>query len=240
MKTSKGMLMNTSQQKPRKVLILTACGLIVATGATWGIWAWSRTREANPSKLPGEYSVEALQTQTRNPAQAMETVNGLVQREDLTDEQRREAFENLRKVREARFEENIDEYFAAAPEERNAVLDRQIDEWQQFMKEMEKHRDDWRQARERMRENQNENQNQSNESRRDRGRSRFRTREGRQAFSEGHDPDRTARRMSYFSAMRKRMSERGIEMPGPGRGRPGDRGQGQRPNRPGGPGPPGR
>lgn len=234
--------MNTSQQKPRKVLILAAGGLIVATGATWGVWAWSRTRDADSSKLPGEYSVEALQTQTRNPEQAMETVNGLIRREDLTDEQRREAFENLRKVREARFEESVDEYFAAAPEERDAVLDRHIDEFQEFMKDMEKHRDEWEKARERMRENQNDNQNQnqnqSDESRRDRWRSRFRTKEGRQTFSESHDPDRVARRMSYFSALRKRMTERGIEMPWPGRGRPGDRGQKQRPNRPGRPGPP--
>jgi hypothetical protein len=234
------MPMDTSQQKPRKILILTVGGLIVAAGAAWGVWAWSRASEADPSTLPGEYSVDALKTQTRSPEQAMETVNGLIQREDLTDEQRREAFENLRKVREARFEENVEEFFAAAPEERDAVLDRHIDEFQEFMKEMEKHRDEWRKARERMRENENENQNQSDESRRDRWRSRFRTKEGRQAFSEGRDPDRVARHMSYFSALRKRMSERGIEMPWAGRGRPDDRGQKQqRPNRPRSKAPPG-
>jgi hypothetical protein len=233
------MLMNTSQPKSRKVLILAAGGLIVATGAAWGIWAWSRARDANASDLPSEYSVAALQKETKNPEQAMETVGGLMRRQDLTEEQRHEAFQNLRKVREARFEENIDEYFAAAPEEKDAVLDRHIDEFQEFMKEMEKHRDEWRRAREQERQNQNQNgnQNQSDESRRDRWQSRFRTREGRQQASEGHDPDRMARRMSYFSALRKRMSERGIEMPGPpGRGRPGDGGQ-QR-HRPGGPGPP--
>jgi hypothetical protein len=154
-------------------------------------------------------------------------MGNLFDREDLTDEQRQQAFRNMRQVWEVELDRNVDTWYAAATaEEKTAVLDEQIDRFRKRMEDWRKQREEWekrRKERERRRaeEGRNANANESDDSPRRRWGERFRTREGRKEMSEGRDPDKSARRMAYFAAVMARMKERGIEMPmGPGRGGP--------------------
>jgi hypothetical protein len=149
------------------------------------------------------------------------------EREDLSDEQRQQARRNMREVFRSMMGERVGEYLDAPPDDKVAVLDRHIDEWTKRM-------DDWRKQRERRRA-EREQQGQDGDSaeeqqRREHWRRGMGSTEQRKARSESRSPDETARRMVYFSAMRQRMQERGIESPmgrgrgGGGQGRGGSRG----------------
>ncbi len=177
---------------------LTGSGLaamLIAAGA-WGTYArWQSTHAAAVVST----DPDKLREQTENP--------------DLTEEQRRELGRQMRAVWEARMDARLDEYFAAPADDLTALLDRHIDEMQNEM-------------------NQREERRQQREQQPDAGEERPRPRrpdfasmstQERKLRTESRDPDRQARRMAYFSAVRARMEERGIQPPrfGPmGRGGP--------------------
>ncbi len=198
--------MNVSSISSVKFWVIAGVG-IVAVGAT--VWGLSRRTDQDAPTLPQELSVETLQAQADEPGKLMGTARDTLRREDLTDEQRRQALRNMREVWRSTLTDRMEEYFDASPEEKVAVLDQHIDQLQARMKEWEKRRD---------------------ESEEDGDRERFRnlfgqmSQQQRKARSESINPDRTARALAYFSAVRSRMAERGIKMP-QGRGRLGARGR---------------
>jgi len=216
--------------------IIAAALIAVVGGSVWGL---SRGNSKPQVAIPKELSVESLKAQAEaEPARMMTTVRETMRRDDLTDEQRRQIAENMRKVWEDTMRKRVDDYYAANSEEdKKAILDRQIDEFEERRKELEERRKE-------------DAKNGESRDRADRGqpfRGMFgqQTKEERKERSESRDPDRMARQTAYFSAMRERMSERGIKAPfgpgggfggpgGPGGGRGGlggGPGGGSRPNR---------
>ena len=180
--------------------------LTLALGA--GVWGLTMSyADGEPSLLPEELSVASLKTRiAEDPDQFRRTMR---EQQDLTDEQRRELRRNMRTVFTSMMTERLDEYFAAAPDEQNEVLDRHIDEMQERMKK-------WREQRE-QRQSAEADRRKEGEGDREEWRERMRQRranetsEQRKTRSESRDPDQTARRMAYFQAVQSRMSERGIE-----------------------------
>lgn len=210
-----------------QIWIITGLCAAVLGGSAWAVF---RGPHAKPGGvvIPSELSVDSLKAGVQEPDKLRETIRDTMQRDDLTDEQRRQIAENMRTVWEGEMNKRVDEYFAAAEEEKTAVLDRQLDEWQERMKEWEQRRKE-------------EEKKDSEKARAEQGQ-RFagmfgqQSREQRKDRSETRDPDRAGRQMAYFMAMRTRAAERGINMPmggggfrggpgaGPGRGSQPDRG----------------
>jgi hypothetical protein len=61
--------------------------------------------------IPAELSVDSLKAKAAEPDKLRETMRDTMQREDLTDEQRRQIAENMRTVWEAEMTKRVDEYF---------------------------------------------------------------------------------------------------------------------------------
>lgn len=217
-------------------LLFAAGGILVLGAGAWGLATLSK--EKKTTTLPKELSVESLQTRAEDPGQVMDQVHQAMNRGDLTEAQRHELWQNVRTVMEARMDQRMNEYFSASEGQRQAILDRHIDEMQVRMKEFEQRRAQW----ERERAAQGGSPGQSNGGgastaagsggpeggppgfgpRGDGpgGRSGPPSRDERKMRSESRDPDRMAQHMAYFTALRKRAEERGIQMPGRMGGRP--------------------
>ena len=217
-----------------KAIAAAVGGVAIVTGAVWGVARWPAVNhQPDPTIVPKELSAEALTEQAKtDPAKLGETMRETFRRDDLSDEQRDQIRSNMRQAWTGMIDDRVDQYFATAPEDRDAFLDKQIDEWQSRMKEWEERR------RQRERERQaGDQQNgggdeQAQAERNRRGWRGPQTREQRKVRSESRDPDESARRAAYFSAIRKRAQVRGIEMPGPpdpGQGGPRGPGSGRRP-----------
>lgn len=160
--------------------------------------------------LPKALSVESLKAQLDEPGKLMQTVRDNMRRDDLSDEQRRQVFRNAREVMRATMHERVDEYLNAPEDQKTAVLDQHIDD---FLARMNA----WEKAR------QQGEEEDGGESERDREWVRNAiaqmSQQDRKVRSESRDPDRMARAMAYFTAVRSRMQERSIEMPSRGGGR---------------------
>jgi uncharacterized membrane protein len=207
------------ETKSRNPLIIGSVALLlVVVGIGWALSGG--TEDEPKSTLPEEWSVESLKAKVEEDPGKLREVFEQRGSEDLTEEQRRELRQNLREVHRSTMDTRVDEYFAAAEEDRQATLDRHIDEFQERMKEWEQRRRERQERRE-----------QDGERRGPPDWASSQTREERKTESESRDPDDMARRMAYFSAVQERMTERGIETPwgrggrGPGRG-PGGPGRG--------------
>lgn len=230
--------------------------IAIALLATGGGGAYLLLHEAEAVPAAGaNYTVENLNKAADDPAAIQARMRELWDRDDLTDEQRREAMENMRRMMEQRMDAAIDEYMTAPQNQKNAVLDKHIDEWQRHMAEWEKNRAEWekrgqeweRRRREREKEQagrDGDGQGKSpdgatadgrgtgegsgaGEARGAGGRGGWRNMSSadRKARSEERSSDQFARRMAYWGALAKRAGERGIPMPGFG-GRGGGRGPG--------------
>jgi hypothetical protein len=201
----------------RKWYLTGGGGLLLIAAAALGLnGQFGRTQD--PAGLPPDL-VQKLQASSADPHAMRETMHETMQRTDLTDAQREEIMHRMREAGRQRFDKRVDEYMAAADDQKQAILDRQIDEMQAEMREHEE-RDQAEPPR---------------GPREGRHRPDFAsmTTQQRKSRSETRDPDRMARNMAYFSALRARAAERGIQMPhGPG---PGAGGHG--PGGPGGPRP---
>jgi len=209
----------------RRGLVFAGTGVLVLGAAVWGWTAW---RGGERSTLPKELSVEALQARASDPGAVFEQARRAMEEGNLTEEQRQELWSNVRTVMDARIEQRLDEYFAAAdPAGRKALLDRHIDQMQARMKEWEQRRAE--REREGGARPDRGGASDSADRRggpppgvgpgpgpggpRDGRPSGTPSREQRKLRSESRDPDRTARRMAYFTALRERAKERGIELP---------------------------
>jgi hypothetical protein len=147
---------------------------------------------------------------------------------NLSEDEQQRLRQNMRASFERRMDETIDEFFALAPEQRDAYLDTQIDDMQKRMAEWRNRRSQRRQDEPR-RQPDREPQAGGSESsqgssgsegeqdrprRRDGDRRRHGpTPERMKQRIEHSDPVKRARRMEYMKAMRDRMEARGIEAP---------------------------
>jgi len=210
----------------RQSALVAACAVLV--GAV--VFAVVALTGDDKAELPKELSKEALQAAMENPEQMREKMREAFERQDLTDQQRAQLRQNIRQVMFQQMNQRLDEYFTADKSARQAILDRHLDEMQKRMKE-------WQQN-ERRNPRDGENRRSSAGTGRPgdgsgrgpgmgsggpgggRGRGGF-DRDGRGGIppsemrkqrSESRDPDAHARRMAYFTALRQRAEERGIEM----------------------------
>lgn len=206
--------MKRNGQASPTLIVLVAAGVLAVGGGVWALVGGSGT-PTDQANLPKELTLAALKEQAeKEPDKAMDAMRDLRRREDLTEEQREQAGQNMRRVMEEMLDKNVDKYYAAATDdEKQKVLDQQIDEWTERMKQMEERRKQWEAERD---TKGTDGDKQKEEARRDQGRRNGLgggTREQRKDRSEARDPDKSARRMAYFGAVHKRMAERGIEMP---------------------------
>ncbi len=154
-------------------------------------------------------------------AKAMETLKSTsldrvfdrLRSDDLSEEQRESMRSNLGAMIQEDMQKKMDEYSSAPEEEKEAIMDRHIDEMVAFRDKMrayrDEHKDDPGFEKER-------------EERRNRRRSP--TKQQRKERMEKRNPDRTAQMMRYWPKMMVRASERGIKMGfGRGGGKGGDK-----------------
>ncbi len=217
------------ESRNRVVMWCVISGVVVFGGAVWAVVGRTADDSDNPLHLPDELTTAALKKKAaEDPAAVGRTIMNTFDRDDLSDEQRRAVRRSVREVFMSQIDKRVDEYFAASEDEKLAVLDRQIDEWQVQSAKMREMWAERRRQREARRKESGEDSSQD-------GRRRWgpQNRGERKARSESRDPDKSARRMAYFQAARSRASERGIQMPGRrggpgGSGRGGDRGAASR------------
>ena len=217
------------------VVGMVGAGALILGGGVWALVAWTGESNERQSDLPEELRLATLQKNAQeSPEKLAETMMNTFDREDLTEEQRRQVRRNMREIRRAETEKRVEEYFAASEQEKQAVLDRHIDEMLQNFERMRESFEQRRQQWEERRRERGESED-DEAARQERRRRMIGTAQERKARSEGRDPDSMARQVAYREAVRNRMQERGIEMPrGPGpRGGPG-RGEGRGGGRPGG------
>jgi hypothetical protein len=226
--------MSTGFLSNHQIAVISAIVLALGAGV-WGVVA----RSNGKVKLPKDLSVEALQTESADPGKVMERVHQAMAGGNLTEEQRHALWQNARTVMEAQMDRRMDEYFIAPAAQRQVILDRHIDEMQVRMREFQQRRTQWEQDRA-ARGPQN-SPNAAPAGTANRGlvaggaappgpppggpgagpgpghggdHSGTPSREERKMHTESRDPDRSARRMAYFTAIRQRAEQRGIQMPG--------------------------
>lgn len=202
-------------KKNNSKMLLIGGVLVVALGA--GAWGLSIALTDPP---PSETQL-LIADAKEDPSKLMEKMRD----ETLTEEQRDRLRQNMREAFESRMDEAVNEYYAAKPEDREAIIDRHIDEMEKWRKARE---DREREEQERAKasgKSEEEIEKDREKEREERRKNRAnRSREERKSDSETRSPDSRARRMAYRDAMRKQMQARGIEPPrwGPGgRGGPG-------------------
>jgi hypothetical protein len=207
------------KRKNSNTLIIAGV-LVVALGAgAWGLTiAFSEPPPDDTEKLLAQ-----------SPEDLAKLFDELRRKRDdasLTDEQRKKFDDQFDRLRDARQDQAVAEYYAASEEDRVAVLDKQIDEMEKWRKARE---DRQREEEEKARasgkteeEREKEREQERDRWRRDR---ENRSKAERKADSETRNPNQRAQRMAYRRAMREQMKARGIEPPrwggGGGRGGPG-------------------
>ena len=192
----------------KNVWIFSAVGVgLVTVGAVAFLM---KSPSGQASTLPSELRPEALKELVeKDPGALRDTMRDTMRRDDLTDAQREELRSNMRNMFQSMMNERMDAWYAAETEaDKTALLDQQIDEFEARRAEWEKNRAE---------EEKDGDEEKNGE--RERGMFRTPTKEERKARSESRSADQTARMMTYFSAMRKRMDERGIKPPGGAGGR---------------------
>jgi hypothetical protein len=211
--------MSLSQLGATRTVVWSVAGLLALGTGVWGWSAWHKSEPTGP-QVPKEFTVSAIKDriESSDAGSVWESMRALRDRQDLTEEQREQIRDNMREVMEEQMQRRIDEYFMAPESDRNAILDKHIDEMQKRFAE-------WR-ARERPPQGGPGATGQEGPGR-DQGRrgwgGRNASQAERKARSERRNPDRRAQRMAYFSAMRSRMQARGIQPPPFGRGGGGPR-----------------
>lgn len=192
-----------------KTIWAIAGAVVFLSGTTWLIFGRGSADAHAGVPVPAEYSKESLKAKAAEGSAGFGAMREAMQREDLTEEQRRQIAQNAREVWRERMDAQVTEYFnAPTEEEKVAILDRQIDQMQEQMKGSEERRKEWEKQRQERR---------AGEQGPPRGPFGPQSQQERKERSESRNPDQTARTMAYFSALRERASSRGIPLPaGPG------------------------
>lgn len=201
-----------------KTLLITCLSIAVLGAGAWGLSA------ALSKPRPSETDLLLAQAK-EDPGKLMDKLRD----ENMSEEERDKLRRSMREGFESRMDEAVNEYFNAKPEDREAVLNKHIEEMEKWRKRMED-----RQREEEEKANAEGKSPEEIEKEREKRREEWRkNREGRsqeerKADSETRDPNQRAQRMAYRSAMRKQMQARGIEPPrfGPGGGGRGGPGRG--------------
>jgi len=195
---------------------LIAGGVVLGLGlCAWGFYGHSAEAD---SDLPKALTVDGIRAGMGDLGRSRESFRAMMRGDKLNEDQRRRAARNMRTVWRDEMKTRVDAYFNADEDEQQAILDAQIDEFQARMNE-------WRKRRE---EQKKDAQKDGNDDRGGfRGMFGQRSKQERKEFTESRNPDDMARTMAYFQAMRSRMSERGMQMPG--RGGPGGARRGRGP-----------
>lgn len=212
--------MNEPRNKKRWLIVSVV--LVVLAGGSWGLASYfSKPQEEQFAiAIPKDGTMEERM-------KSMEDFRNQMRREDLTDEQRRKLGESMRRFWEGEMQTRVNEYFEADPEERDRILDKHIDEMEEWRKAMEdRRRQEEEKAKAEGKTEEEEEKDREKEREEWRKRMGSRSREERKADSETRNPNEMAQRMAYFSAMRKQMEKRGIQPPGGPGGGPGGRGPG--------------
>jgi hypothetical protein len=218
-------------KKPKVLLSLLA--VLLLGGAVWGYTVHARNKK---SAVPKEFTADALKSES-DPGKAWEKVHQAMDRTDLTDEQKHQIRENAHNVWEARMDQRMDDYFNAPANQKQAILDRHLDEMQARMKDWEKRRAEHDAQRTAAGGAQTADASGAGRNGppggpgnqaggrpgdtggRGPGRGGPPSREQRKSHSEARNPDQQARRMAYFGAMQQRAQQRGMQMPFGGGGR---------------------
>jgi hypothetical protein len=217
------------QPRRTKVVIGSIVAVVLATGLAFGGYHLL-SRNAGTDPLVDAYSPDKLKSLAGQPGALREHMRSLRDRDNLTDEQRRQIRENMRETFRSMMDERANEYFNAPDDKKDEVLDRHLDEFEQRRREWEAER-----ARDRNGPERPPADGPPRDGARRRGPFNSTPAE-RKARSESRSPDQRAKHMAYHRALRKRAEERGINLPfgrGPGGGPPG---QGGRPGGRGGDG----
>lgn len=171
-------------------------GLIVAGGAAWTIWKVP-AKEEQDVPVPVAFDEESIRQKFNKPEEITKLYSS-AQYEALTDEQRRQVDRNKARAYSQMVQDRVDEYFEAGDADREAILDRHLDE---FTGQMDRHKktgeaeeQPWPQTRKLPKNTL--------------------SRQERKAKSELANPDRMARLMAYKMAIIKRAQARGIDLPG--------------------------
>lgn len=207
-----------TQSHRSKVMLGSAVAVVLAAGIAFGAYRFlSSDRGMGP--VVNAHDTNALKELARQPGALRGHMRELRNREDLTDEQRRQAMMAMREAWRELMDERVDEYLNAPDDKKDEVLDRHLDE-------IEKRRREWEAERARDREARDRGPGEARPGDRGapgpRGRFANSTPSERKARSESRSPDQRAKHMAYRRALRKRAEERGIELPfgrGPGSGR---------------------
>lgn len=228
--------MNESTSRSNRAMWTALIVVAVASTATAFYWLSSddglkrefasgdpdRVRAALTSAERGD-----MDTETRKiAADAMrnmstEEMMKLMDRDDISEEDRRRLRRNIGTIWRGEMLDRAEQYYAAeTEEEKNAVLDKQIDQFQKFRERMEQIR--------KQREEDGEDDEEAQKERENRWRNRpVQTTEQKKERMAARSPEQSAKMMNMFMAMRNRASQRGIEMGGFGRGGRGRGGPGR-------------
>lgn len=221
-----------------------AVGLLVVGLAAGGVWAgryWLDQRAQNDlnarlaqgdadqvrsallsleeEDLESEAGKKSLDiTAERMKEMSFSEIMAIMRSKDLTEEQRDHMRRVGFQVMRTSMKKNVDEYFDAPKAEREKILDRQIDEWMEFMNQMEAYRE----------QHKDDPEHQADQ---ERERERWRTRNTQEAKQrmEGGNPDEQKRMFFYWGQMRARAEARGLDMGGPWGRRSNDAARGDRP-----------
>jgi hypothetical protein len=208
-KDATGWSSNKARTVSKKVAIMAGGGVLVLAVTAWGV--------------SSHFKTPPIQVAQVEPAKLWEEMR----KPGLSDKEREELGHKMHEARQAEMDARMKDYFKASDGEKQAILDKQIDEFEKQRKEWEERRkqEEERRAAAGEKPDDGPTSRPAHDWRQQQS-----TPEERKARSESRDPDKMAKQMAYFAALQARMKERGIQMPfGPGRGGPGGRG-------PGGPG----
>ncbi|MEM8874433.1 MAG: hypothetical protein AAGD32_09250 [Planctomycetota bacterium] len=186
----------------RNAIAGAAVAVLVVGAAAWAFWPTPDVPTVAKDRdefreLPKEERRAAIEELGETVPERMEKIR------EIEDPQARRAA--VRNMFREEMQKRQDAYFAAPPEERESVLDAQLDEFLEMREERQRRREE-AQA--------------NGEARPERGPGergeRDRAREGGRRGGGANNPAARAQRAEYMAAMRQRAQERGIEMPGRG------------------------
>lgn len=198
--------------RSRNRMIIGGGVTLSLAAAALGYVYWHNSAGADDG-LPSELSVASLKAMSDDPEKMRSTMRDAMENGNLTEEQRRQAFQNMREVWQGKMNERVNEYFAATDDEKDAILDQHLDEFEQHRQSFEGRPGGGPGGAG------GPGQGRPGGPGGPGGRGGFgsQSQQERKARSESRNPDDSARQMSYFSALRKRAEQRGMKIPfGPG------------------------
>ncbi|HUU83450.1 MAG TPA: hypothetical protein VM243_08105 [Phycisphaerae bacterium] len=219
----------TRRRKPALTLLAVVLGSAALAGAVyWSVHSGGpaleddlasgdadRMRAALLSASAEEFEGEEARERRRLTIEAMkqmpiEDLFDLWRGNELSNEERELLGRNMRSLWMEHMNDLADDYFTASPEEKVAILDRQIDDWKSFMDRMQKYREEHRDDPEDEQQREEERRRWRNPSKEDRKEQMTQT-----------DPDQQAKMFYMFRKMGERAEERGVDF-GWSRGRGGE------------------